>query len=71
MYMGTMVGGLIQIVIGDLVGRKRLMIACLATNALGLITVILSVNIHMASAGLFLSTVGIQTAFNICFYFLT
>jgi MFS family permease len=70
MYVGTVVGCLILTMVGDLVGRKRLMIACMGTNVLGLIIVIFCVNIEMAAAGLFLSTVGIQTAFNVCFYFL-
>lgn len=71
MYVGTVVGSLVLTMVGDLVGRKRLMIACLATNVIGLAIVISSVNIEMAAAGLFLSTVGVQTAFNVCFYFLS
>ena len=70
MYVGTVAGSLILTLVGDLVGRKRLMMACLGTNVLGLIIVIFCANIEMAAAGLFLSTVGVQTAFNVCFYFL-
>jgi len=71
MYVGAVVGFLALTVLGDLLGRKILMVSCLIINAIGLIIVIFSVNIVMAAAGLFLSMAGISNAFNICFYFLT
>lgn len=70
MYVGTSAGALVLTIIGDLLGRKRLMIACLGTTAIGIGIVILSVNIQMAAAGLFLSVVGVCTAFSVCFYFI-
>jgi MFS family permease len=71
MYVGTVVGFLGLTLAGDLVGRKLLMVVCLGINVVGLLLVIFCANIEMAAFGLFLSTVGIQNAFNVCFYFLS
>ena len=71
MYIGNVVGFLIVALIGDLVGRKFLMMCNLITALVGLAITILCVNLTMAAAGLFLMTLGIQNSFNICFYFIS
>lgn len=70
MYIGTVVGFLILSVIGDLFGRKLLLSICCGISALGMIITIFCANITMAGIGLFIASVGIQNAFNICFYFI-
>lgn len=63
-------GFLLSALIGDLIGRKLLIVLCMLTNALGLIITIFCSNLTMAGVGLFISTIGIQDGFNVCFYFL-
>ena len=71
MYIGNVVGFLIVALIGDLVGRKFLMMCNLAAALIGLAVTIFSLNLTMAAAGLFLMTMGIQNSFNIWFYFIS
>ena len=71
MYIGNVVGYLGLSLLGDLTGKKKLMLINLATAILGLILTIFSVDLTMAGVGLFLSTLGIQNAFNICFFFIS
>ena len=54
MYVGNVVGFLGLTLVGDMFGRKNLMFG----------------NLTMAGIGLFISTCGIQNAFNICFYYI-
>ena len=71
MYIGNVVGFLIVALIGDLVGRKFLMMCNLVAALIGLAVTIFSLNLTMAAAGLFLMTMGIQNSFNIWFYFIS
>lgn len=70
MYVGAVVGFLISAVIGDHMGRKTLITLCLLLNLVGMTLTILAPTIVVAGVGLFISTVGIQNGFNVCFYFL-
>ena len=71
MYVGNVVGYLGLSLIGDWMGRKVLMVGNLIIACLGVLITIFSVSLTMAAAGLFLSTLGIQNAFNICFFFIS
>ena len=71
MYVGNVVGFLGMTLSGDLMGRKRLMLGNLFIAVAGLTIVLLSVNLTMAAAGLFLVTCGVQNAFNTCFFFVS
>ncbi len=70
MYIGTVVGFLALTFVGDLIGRKRLLLICSILVVIGMTITIFCVNLKMAGAGLFLATVGVQNAYNICFYFI-
>lgn len=70
MYVGAVVGYVLMTLVGDLVGRKSLLSICMCATVIGMGITIFCVNITMAGVGLFLATVGIQNAFNICFYFI-
>ena len=69
-YLGTVVGFLILSFVGDLLGRKRLMIICMSGVVIGLVIAIFCQSLMMAGIGLFIASVGVQNAFNICFYFI-
>jgi MFS family permease len=69
-YVGTVVGFLILSFVGDLLGRKRLMIICMSGVVIGLVIAIFCQSLMMAGIGLFIASVGVQNAFNICFYFI-
>jgi MFS family permease len=71
MYVGNVIGFLGLTLVGDLVGRKRLLLGNLLISLLGLVITMFCVTLSMAAAGLFLTTCGIQNAFNICFYFIS
>ena len=71
MYVGNVVGYLIISLIGDLVGRKILMMSNLFITLIGMVVTIFCVNLAMAASGLFLITLGVQNAFNICFFFIS
>ncbi len=71
MYVGNVVGFLGLTLVGDLFGRKNLMLGNLAIAALGLTITVCCANLTMAGIGLFISTCGIQNAFNICFYYIS
>lgn len=70
MYVGNVVGFLGLTLVGDMFGRKNLMLGNLIICALGLAITIFCANLTMAGIGLFISTCGIQNAFNICFYYI-
>jgi len=70
MYVGNVVGFLCLTLVGDLFGRKNLLLGNLIIAAVGLAICIFCVNLTMAGVGLFISTCGIQNTFNICFYYI-
>ena len=70
MYVGAVVGSLISAVVGDQMGRKQLVVLCMMLNLIGMTITIFAPTLLVAGVGLFISTVGIQNAFNVCFYFL-
>ena len=70
-YIGGIVGCFINSFIGDMIGRKSLLILSLLFNVLGLIVVIFSQSLIMATVGLFFVSIGSQNAFSVCFYFIT
>jgi MFS transporter, putative metabolite:H+ symporter len=70
MYVGTVVGFLLLTLVGDLLGRKLLISLCMLLTVVGLTIAIFCSSLAMAGAGLFLATVGIQNAYNICFFFI-
>ena len=70
-YIGTVVGFLLLSFVGDLVGRKRLMTICMTGVVVGLVIAIFCQSLLMAGIGLFIASVGVQNAFNICFYFIS
>jgi MFS family permease len=70
-YIGTVVGFLLLSFVGDLVGRKRLMTICMTGVVVGLVIAIFCQSLPMAGIGLFIASVGVQNAFNICFYFIS
>ena len=71
MYVGNVAGYLCLSLFGDLIGRKLLMVVNLIITLLGVLIVIFCVSLTMAASGLFLSTFGVQNAFNICFFFIS
>lgn len=71
MYVGGVVGFFIFVLVGDLVGRKLLIVICMLTNAIGITITIFCSSLTMAGIGLFISTIGIQDSFNVCFYFIS
>lgn len=70
MYVGGVVGFLLMTVVGDLVGRKLLITVCMSLTVLGITITMFCSNLTMAGIGLFLATVGIQDAYNVCFFFI-
>lgn len=70
MYVGNVVGFFGLTLVGDLMGRKSLLVANLFLANIGLAVTILSQTIIMAGIGLFIITCGIQNSFNVCFYFI-
>ena len=71
MYIGVVAGFLTLTLVGDLMGRKMLMMSNLLISLVGLVLTIFCVSLPMASVGLFLLTFGIQNCFNICFFFIS
>lgn len=71
MYIGNVAGFITLTLVGDLMGRKLLMVSNLIIALVGLIITIFCVSLSMASVGLFLVTFGIQNTFNICFFFIS
>lgn len=71
MYFSSVLGYLMMTMLGGVVGRKSLMISSLFLTLVGILVTIFCVNMVMAGAGLFISFVGIQNGFNVCFYFLS
>ena len=69
MLFGKAIGPLIPTLIGDLMGRKKLMLGSLLLYAIGLTLVLCCVNLPMAGVGLFIAMCGAQNAFTIPFFF--
>jgi MFS transporter, AAHS family, benzoate transport protein len=69
-YFGYIIGAIINITMGDLIGRKRLMLLNLTITLLGLVITLISLNMMMAGIGLMLVTAGVRNCFNACFYFI-
>jgi MFS family permease len=70
MYVGGVVGFLLMIIVGDLFGRKSLITICMLMTVAGITVTIFCNSLTMAGMGLFLATVGIQDAYNVCFFFI-
>ena len=70
MYIGAVVGYLLSVTIGDHIGRKTLLSICLLLNLIGITLTLFASSLLVAGVGLFISTVGIQNGYNVCFYFL-
>lgn len=70
MYVGDVIGFLCLTLVGDLMGRKMLLLGNMIAAAVGMLITIFCVNINMAGAGLFLVTGGLQNSFNMGFYFM-
>lgn len=70
MYVGNVVGFLGLTLVGDLMGRKMLLVVNLFLVVVGLMLTIMCQTLTMAGIGLFITTCGIQNAFNVCFYFI-
>ena len=71
MLVGAVAGFLISTVIGDLIGRKTLLILCMGLTLMGLIITIFCQSLAMAGVGLFISIAGIQDGFVVCLYFIS
>jgi MFS family permease len=71
MYSSSVLGYLLMTLLGGVIGRKSLMISSLFLTLVGILVTIFCVNVVMAGVGLFVSFVGIQNGFNVCFYFLS
>lgn len=71
MYSGYALGFLGLTLVGDLMGRKMLLIVNLFLVILGLLMVIFCWSLMMAGVGLLIITSGIQNSFNDCFYFIS
>jgi len=69
-YLGYITGALFNMAVGDLMGRKRLMLVNLAITLLGLAITIFSLHLVMAGIGLLLTLSGVRNCFNTCFYFI-
>ena len=70
MYLGHVIGQIVSALIGDLFGRKTLMIGSLAISVIGLVTAALSPTIILNIIFMFVTIFGVSIAFNLCFYFL-
>lgn len=70
MYVGNVVGYACMTLVGDLIGRKRLMLANLLICLLGLILTCLSSSILMAGISLLHMAFGVFNSFNLCFAFI-
>lgn len=71
MYVGAVVGFLLMTLVGDILGRKMLMTIWMSMTVVGITITIFCQDLPMAGAGLFLATVGIQNAYNVCFFFIS
>lgn len=70
MYLGKGAGPFVVTLIGDFVGRKRLILGNAFLFLTGLLLTVFSVNLVMAGIGLFIGLSGLQNAFNIEFNFI-
>lgn len=69
-YFGSLLSNLILAIIGDMLGRKALMLLSLLFLLFGLVLAIECRSLSLAGLGLFLAYAGAQGAFSICFYFI-
>ncbi len=70
MYLGHVIGQIASALIGDVFGRKTLMIMSLTLTVIGMISAVLSPIILVSIISMFITIFGISIAFNLCFYFL-
>lgn len=70
MFFGACMGFLGLTLFGEAVGRKLLIQINLGCYVVGLTLTVSCANIYMAAVGLFFSTLGINNAYIICFYFI-
>ena len=71
MYVGNVVGFLGLTLLGDIFGRKVLMMGNLILSLVGTVITLFANSMTMAGVGLFIITCGIQNATNITFYFIS
>lgn len=69
-YFGYVAGSLFSLIVGDLMGRKRLMLLNLMMTLVGLGSTVLSLNLMMAGVGMLFASAGVRNCFNACFYFI-
>ena len=69
MLFGKAVGPMIPTMLGDFMGRKRLMLGSMVLYAVGLALVLFSTSLPMAGVGLFVTMCGAQNVFTIPFFF--
>lgn len=70
-FLGSIVGYLLVGSLVDNFGRRMVFNGCLVIGTFGGLLVSASVHLAMASTGLFLMGLGLENAFNLCFYFLS
>lgn len=70
MFFGACMGFLGLTLFGEAVGRKLLIQINLGSYVVGMTLTVFCANIYMAAVGLFFSTLGINNAYIICFYFI-
>jgi MFS family permease len=69
MYSGALLGIFFMSLVGDVLGRKTLMLANLTLMLIGLGLTIFCVNLWMAGIGMFLCVLGGKNNFNLCLVF--
>lgn len=69
MYGGALCGIILLSVLGDVIGRKKLMLINMYIAILGLGVTVFSVNMLMAGIGLFFSIFGIKVSHNLSYIF--
>jgi MFS family permease len=70
MYLGPIAAQLVLVLVGDLFGRKTLALKGFLALTAGCLIIILSINLIMAVAGLFLMMMGASLLYSLCFLFL-
>jgi MFS family permease len=69
-FFGSLLGNLVLAIIGDMMGRKALMLFSLFFQLFGLVLTIECSSLIMAGIGLFMAYAGVQSCYTICFYFI-
>jgi MFS family permease len=70
-YASTIFGYVVLCVLGDYMGRKKIVVAGLVLMVAGITISLFAEELFVAAAGLFLGFVGIQWAFSISFIFIS